>query len=208
MARVLLARKTSIKSNIKPIPVVKESTKKPAVEFRWSTTAAQLRSPENNSLVNIRLMNLDDSSRASLASIEKSSLHSPRLPIINNIPKKTQSSASPDENNHGQVSPLLLHYSELHRPQIPSKTTNKSRTQLSIYSLLSNKRNHISAANKNVSLSSHSTSSSPINDKYFRLPLSQLRRLQVSNKYIKEAKTLYFNPVSKVFVPRHSIVQL
>jgi hypothetical protein len=55
-----------------------------------------------------------------------------------------------------------------------------------------------------ISSSSQSTSSSTI-DKYVRLQTAQLRRLHVSEKYMNEAKTLYFNPASKVFVPRHAI---
>jgi len=50
---------------------------------------------------------------------------------------------------------------------------------------------------------------SPRNEeKYIRLPSSQLRRLHVSNKYMREAKKMYFNAVSRVFVPRRSFIEI
>jgi hypothetical protein len=167
-----------------------------------------------NSPTTILYLARNSAASPSVLSMEKLSPCSPRLPNINNTDKKKELPISPDENTNGNINPLSITYSQLHQAQHPSPTKKKSETRFSIYPLLNNKRNNLSGINNDILLSSKSTSSSTTNqrrltnDKYIRLPISQLRRLHVSNKYIKEAKTLYFNATSKVFVPRHSIVQI
>jgi hypothetical protein len=96
-----------------------------------------------------------------------------------------------------QSSPLLLTYFQLHRAQISKQKKKKTQTQYSFLPLLNEKSN-------NTSIDNHQLIS---NDEYIRLQTSQLKRLHVSDKYIKEAKKLYFNAASKVFVPRRSIVE-
>jgi len=247
MARLLLRRKSSMKPNIKPMPIVKKPIPKPGVEFRWSKTAAQYRSPETDSLMNFHVVELDSSQRNAFfsspfakgkfmtfvllnsltdilylarnsapngvpLSTEKCSPRSPRLPNINEVNKKKELFISTEENNNGHINPLSLSYSQLHHAQYPSQTKKMSQAQYSIYPLINDKRNNLPVVNSGIPLSSKSISSSKnqqqlTNDKYIRLEISELRRLHVSTKYLKEAKTLYFNAASKVFVPRHAIVQ-
>ncbi len=241
MARLLLRRKSSMKPNIKPIPIVKKPIPKPGVEFRWSKTAAQYRSPETDSLMNFHVVELNSSQRNAFfsspsatgkfmtfvllnsltdilylarnsaanglpLSIEKYSPRSPRLPNINGVNKKKELFISTKENNNGHINPLSLSYSQLHHAQYPSQTKKMSQAQYSIYPLINDKRNNLSVVNNGISLSSKNQQQLT-NDKYIRLEISELRRLHVSKKYLKEAKTLYFNAASKVFVPRHAIVQ-
>lgn len=147
-------------------------------------------------------------------SVEKLSPPSPRLPNINNSNKiKELSSSSTDESDSGHINPLSLSYSQLYQKQKSSQTKRNSQTRYSIDPLTRDKRSSVSLVNTDISTSSDSTSSSSdhqqsSNDKYIRLHTSQLRRLHVSNKYIKEAKKLYFNAALRVFVPRHSIIQI
>ena len=46
------------------------------------------------------------------------------------------------------------------------------------------------------------------NDHLVRLNSPQLRQLNVSDKYINEAKKLYYNAECKIFTPRLSITQV
>lgn len=46
------------------------------------------------------------------------------------------------------------------------------------------------------------------NEEYNRLNSPQLRRLNVSEKYINEAKKLFYNPEWKVFTPRSLVAQV
>jgi len=247
MSRLLLRRKSSMKSNIKPMPIAKGPISKPGVEFRWSKTAAEYGLQETDTVMNFHVIQLDSSQQNALfsslsstgksmafvllnsltdilylaqdsavsglsVSIEKCSPRSPRLPNVNEVNKKKQLFISTEENNNGHTNPLSLSYSQLHHAQHPSQTKKMSRAQYSIYPLINGKRSNLSVVKDDISLSSESTSSSKNqqqlpNDKYIRLPTSQLRRLHVSTKYLKEAKTLYFNAASKVFVPRQAIVE-
>ena len=122
-----------------------------------------------------------------------SSPSSPRLPELKKG-KKNMSNSMSDISN-AQSSPLLLTYFQLHHAQISSQTKKKkTRTQYSFLPLLNEK------SNDNHQLI--------FNDEYIRLQTSQLKRLHVSDKYIKEAKKLYFNAASRVFVPQRSIVEI
>lgn len=58
MSRLLSRRKSSIKSNVKPM--VKEPKIERSVEFRWSTTAAQHGTTDITSLLNFNLIDLDN----------------------------------------------------------------------------------------------------------------------------------------------------
>jgi hypothetical protein len=146
-------------------------------------------------------------------SVEKLSPPSPRLPNINNSNKTKELSSSSDESDSGHINPLSLSYSQLYQHKKSSQTKKNSQTRHSIDPLTRDKRSSVSLVNTDISTSSDSTLSSSYhqqssNDKYIRLHTSQLRRLHVSNKYMKEAKKLYFNATLRVFVPRHSIIQI
>jgi hypothetical protein len=101
---------------------------------------------------------------------------------LSDINKKRKLSQSTDQE---RISPLSLTYSQLHHAQTNRRTRKR---------VLNDTRNNVSG------------SSSLSTDEYVRLQTTQLRRLHVSEKYMKEAKKLYFNAASKSFVPRLSIV--
>lgn len=61
MSRLVLRRKSSLKSNNKSLPIVKEPKKDSGVQFRWSTTAVQCGVPDITSLLNFNLIDLDSS---------------------------------------------------------------------------------------------------------------------------------------------------
>lgn len=144
-------------------------------------------------------------SNPSVVSREKLSPSSPRLPSIHDPHKKTKLAISiEDDHPTHQMSPLSLTYAQLYHGDLSPRSKKKSQSQTSLLPPInnSNKRNSLSNRRNN-------TKEAPPNpDKYIRLPIAQLRRLQVSSKYIKEAKKLYFNAATKVFVPRHAIVEM
>ena len=127
---------------------------------------------------------------------------SPRLPPITDSNKKKKLSFSSDDDTLQltQISPLSLTFAQLHHAQLSPRSKKKSQSHTSLLPSLNNKRNSLSIHHPNVSTNNQ--------EKYVRLPSSQLRRLHVSSKYIEEAKKLYFNPVSKIFVPRHSVTEI
>lgn len=144
---------------------------------------------------------------SALSSYGKVSPISPRLPVIVDSKEKHKLSLSSDDDKSPsiQISPISLTYAQLHHAQLSPQTKKKSRSHTSLLPALdNNKRNSLSIHRANAP--QDSSTNNP--DKYVRLPISQLRRLHVSSKYIKEAKKLYFNPVTKVFVPRHAVVEM
>ncbi|CAF0998910.1 unnamed protein product [Rotaria sp. Silwood1] len=96
-----------------------------------------------------------------------------------------------------------------------SISSNK-RSSVSIRSISDKKRNSISSVNSKVSSTSKTTTSSKtkaplsstkpeqrlLNNNLVRLNTAQLRRLNVSEKYMDEAKKLYFNIPCRSFIPR------
>jgi hypothetical protein len=135
---------------------------------------------------------------------------SPDLPPLNDVNMKKQKSISTNENNDQRISPLFLTYSQLFRTQHPSQMKKASETRSSMFPLLNNKRNHIPNVNRNISLSLEPSSLSTdhqqlTTNQYIRLRPTQLRRLHMTEKNTQEAKKLYFNAASKVFVPYSAI---
>jgi len=243
MSQLLLQRKASIK----PIPGVKEPTKKSGIEFRWSVSASQFAVLEKNSSSNFHLVSHDNNQHKSFVffipsssgmsrkiilfnifyvyllytvqnsrtsrikfSKKKVSPCSPDLPPLNDANMKKQKSISTNENNDQRISPLFLTYSQLFRTQHPSQMKKASETRSSMFPLLNNKRNHIPNVNRNISLSLEPSSLSTdqqqlTTNQYIRLRPTQLRRLHMTEKNTQEAKKLYFNAASKVFVPYSAI---
>ncbi|CAF0775010.1 unnamed protein product [Rotaria sordida] len=99
-------------------------------------------------------------------------------------------------------------------------TSDTERNNVSIHPISNKKRNNISSVNNKLNSISKTTMSSKttapllstiseqrkLNNNLVRLNTSQLRRLNVSEKYINEAKKLYFNIPCRSFVPRVAIV--
>jgi hypothetical protein len=79
MQRVLLRPKSSMKTNMKSVPIVKTATKESGIEFRWSILAAQFALLEKNSSSNIRVINLDNSPRKSFFSSSSSTSESKKF---------------------------------------------------------------------------------------------------------------------------------
>lgn len=81
MSRLVLRRKSSLKSNNKPLPIVKEPKRDSGVEFRWSTTAVQYGVPDITSLLNFNLIDLDSSQQKVSFSSPASTSKSIKCPI-------------------------------------------------------------------------------------------------------------------------------
>lgn len=205
---------------MKSIATVKQPKQESGVEFRWSTSIIQLGLSEKDSLLNFHLENSQQKAFPSTSKCirlknKKSPINifylvrnpsksisplsispsSPRLPNINKMKKKTILSNS---TNEVRQSPLSLTYFQLHHAQMKTK----SQASYSLSPLSNNKQNRMSIVAESPSQEQLT------HDEYIRLHTSQLKRLHVSDKYMKEAKKLYFNPASKVFVPRRSIVEI
>lgn len=104
------------------------------------------------------------------------------------------------------MSPLSLTYAQLYHGDLSPRSKKKSQSQTSLLPSLNNTNKRNSFSNRRSDVNQIPPTNNP--DKYIRLPIAQLRRLHVSSKYIKEAKKLYFNAATKVFVPRHAIVEM
>jgi hypothetical protein len=119
-------------------------------------------------------------------------------------------------------SPLLLSYAQLQRLPPSSPIRRQKQEHLSIFPVADDKRNSMSLANREFSVKSGSSFStrtpfclSPsktdrqlLNENFVRLHTPQLRNLNVSEKYLTEAKTLYFDVNCRSFIPRVSIAQI
>ncbi|CAF3652564.1 unnamed protein product [Adineta steineri] len=221
MSRLSIQRK----SDVKPFVSMKEPSKGSKIEFRWSTVASQSNiMREKSSLSNFQNNKQKKSFNSSIScstvhnsiinrlpcSTTNLSSSSTHLPIINNMNKKNELSISTNSNNNNkQKCPLLLTYSQLYRAQPLSQMKKTPQAKFSIYSLLNNKHINKTTVNENsLSSSSSSDQQQLTTDRYIRLRTPQLRRLNVSDKYMKEAKKLYFNVNCKVFVPYSSIVEV
>lgn len=111
------------------------------------------------------------------------------------------------------VRPLLLNYSQLHRSNQQLVKHRASQHRLSIDKLSSISTN----TSKCSFTSSPSMTSTPLpslneevhlpTNNLVRLRTPQLRLLNISDKYINEAKELYFDATSRVFVPRAVAMQ-
>ncbi len=141
-------------------------------------------------------------------------------------PRLTKKTTSPEsEKTSPRGSPLLLTYAQLHRasPPLPAKRFTGAR--LSIYPISEDKRTSItvissklspvarpsraSVTSTTISLLSPKVEQPPLPDgNLVRLHTPQLRRLNVSDKYINEAKKLYYNANCRSFVPRVGIAQI
>ncbi|CAF0837212.1 unnamed protein product [Adineta ricciae] len=172
---------------------MKEPSTKTSIQFRWSVSASQSEDNSCFSLPPIVKVSISPSS------IKTSSTP---LPLLNNPSKKTESFISANTNR--QMCPLTLTYSQLYRSQHPAPKKKISETQVSIYSILNRKSSQTLHA---ASLSESTDVQQSSLEQYKRLRTPQLRRLHVSEKNIKEAKKLYFNPACRVFVPLSSIVE-
>jgi hypothetical protein len=126
------------------------------------------------------------------------------------LPSIAKYSRSPtltkQEKSSPQRSPLLLNYAQLHK-------SRSRQARLSIYQIPNDKQHGMPNVNEKplptskASAASTTTASSiPTkvglpHDNLVRLNTPQLRRLNVSEQYMNEAKKLYFNADCKIFVP-------
>lgn len=135
-----------------------------------------------------------------------------------------QSNASPTINadrKSARSLPLTLTFNQLHQSPLVLNRRKPSRLSICPISEHSNKEN-LSLMNNKLSTTTRSSiastttisllsikaeSRSPHEDSN-RLNSPQLRRLNVSEKYINEAKKLYYNPEWKIFTPRALITQV
>jgi hypothetical protein len=139
--------------------------------------------------------------------------------------KKSQSPTSSQQNkNSSRSSPLLLTYAQLHCVPPPVPVRRSTRARLSIFPVAEDKQTNISVVSSKVSSVSKSYSPSPSSttitllspkaeqhlpeDHLVRLHTPQLRSLNVSDKYMNEAKKLYYNVNCRSFVPRVGVTQV
>jgi hypothetical protein len=122
-------------------------------------------------------------------------------------PTSTEQKKSPHRG-----SPLSLSYAQLRRVSPPLPLKGWKQQRLSIFQTSDDKRNSISILSDKISLSSRpSITATPTKSllpskanagcNLVRLQTPQLRRLNVSEKYMNEAKKLYFDANCRSFVP-------
>ncbi|CAM2698596.1 unnamed protein product [Rotaria socialis] len=214
------------KNATKPIPTG------PSLEFRWSTavidqaTKAVHRPPNPLPLLiedsYRQKPHIGKSTRSDCGSSVSSSLSmkkSPRrLPHPSNKRQPTTTKQNiPDKSMHPSVDrcptpfqPLLLNYSQLHRSNQQREHDRPSQSRASI-----DKLSDVSIVKRKFSVATSSSTVLPSLVQEVRLPTNhlvrlrkpQLRLLNISDKYMHEAKELYFHATSKVFVPRMSTMQ-
>lgn len=133
---------------------------------------------------------------------------------------KSPTSSKEDQNSVRSV-PLSLTFAQLHQSPSPSLLHRRKQTRLSIYPVSEDGKETLSIVTNKIlstirpSITSTTTISllaikadvRSVNEELTRLNSPQLRRLNVSEKYINEAKKLYFNPEWKVFTPRALVAQ-
>ncbi|CAF3642575.1 unnamed protein product [Rotaria sordida] len=150
---------------------------------------------------------------SSSLSIQKSARRLLHLPTIRQItatkqntsllPKRTTVNRCPTP-----FRPLVLSYAQLHRPE-----QQRDKHQLSQHHTSVDQLTGVSIATSKLSSSSNPSLTSTVlpslieelhlpTNHLVRLHTPQLRRLNISDKYINEAKELYFDATSKVFLPR------
>lgn len=123
-------------------------------------------------------------------------------------PPRLMPMRSPVEHSLTPFRPVVMTYSQLHRPD-----QQQDKRRPSQYHVSAEKSSNVSVATSKISLSSNPSLAStmlpsvieelrlPINHPV-RLQTAQLRRLHISEKYINEAKELYFDATARVFLPR------
>jgi hypothetical protein len=156
-------------------------------------------------------------------SVSQSSIHTSKSSFLSNVAKQCESPVSTEQEKSSiPNTPLLLTYAQLHQLPPPSRVRRPTYAHACIDPILNDKRNSISVVNSKVFFTSRPSDSSTttisllptkdnyeiVNDNFVRLKTPQLRRLSVSEKYINEAKKLYFNPDCRIFVPRVAIGQV
>ncbi|CAF1043940.1 unnamed protein product [Rotaria sp. Silwood1] len=120
-------------------------------------------------------------------------------PNMSLLPKRTPVDRCPTP-----FQPLLLSYSQLHRPALQRDKYRLSQPPMPV-----DKLNGISVASSKLSLSSSPSLTSTVlpslieelhlpTNHLVRLHTPQLRCLNISDKYINEAKELYFDATSKI----------
>ncbi|CAF2979417.1 unnamed protein product [Rotaria sp. Silwood2] len=159
---------------------------------------------ENN--LSIHPISDDKRSSVSIYSISDSKRNSISIQSISN---NKQSTVSIDSISDTKQNSASLH----------SISSNK-RSSISIHPISDNKRNSISSVNNKLSSTLKTTKSSKttaplistkyeqrlLNNNFVRLNTAQLRQLNVSEKYMNEAKKLYYNIPCRSFVPRVAMV--
>ncbi|CAF3756547.1 unnamed protein product [Rotaria socialis] len=214
------------KNATKPIPTG------PSLEFRWSTAVIDQATKAVHRPPNPLPLLIEDSyrhkphigksTRSDCGSSVSSSLSmkkSPRrLPHPSNKRQPTTTKQNiPDKSMHPSVDrcptpfqPLLLNYSQLHRSNQQREHDRPSQSRASI-----DKLSDVSIVKRKFSVATSSSTVLPSLVQEVRLPTNhlvrlrkpQLRLLNISDKYMHEAKELYFHATSKVFVPRMSTMQ-
>ncbi|CAF0910464.1 unnamed protein product [Rotaria sordida] len=138
------------------------------------------------------------------------------------VKQPTQTNLSPHSISDKKRNSVSLHpiSDNTHNSVSIHPTSDTERNNVSIHPISNKKRNNISSVNNKLNSISKTTMSSKttapllstiseqrkLNNNLVRLNTSQLRRLNVSEKYINEAKKLYFNIPCRSFVPRVAIV--